>query len=302
MDKINSEKEFPKLILYLGSFLFISFLIIELICSFRNVFPLFRTGWLNTYVAGVFCRRLGFIPFLIGIILLVPITEEIVFRKWADYKKHSFFLSTICISLYLFISISWLAGIVAVAYFAIVFVTCGKKRIKVYRFLMLFATSFAFALTFNFRTTSIGILTVSDFLKNFGFSMVASYLVSNHSFTHSILLRMAYNVLLFVPMFLPCNLDVDGAKVNVGGIYSTAEGYYSFEETDSSFVFKGTMPEIAYKMAIDINMDTASDKNIFYDYCSSPDYVFSIEINNKSKEFLKKTLKEMNRHKMFIAD
>lgn len=300
MDKtVRNKTIFPKWLLYLGVFVFASSQIVELIC-FRNAFPMFRTGWLNTFLAGTIGRRLGFVPFILCVFFIVPISEEFIFRKWVDGKKSSYLFSSICISLYLFVSISWLTGLVAIFFLSIIFFSFKEKN-KIYGFILLFATSFAFSLSYNFRASSIDIYFVYNFLKNFAFSIIACCLVARHSISHSIILHITYNVLLFLPLFFAHELNVDNYKVSVRPLISTNEGYASFETTDSSFVYRGTMSEIAYLIAVNANADTAFDKNVFYDLHFSPDYIYSVE-TKKDKCFLKNTLKEMSIRKMFVAD
>lgn len=137
---------------------------------------------------------------LILIIILIPLTEELIFRYWIVKNRFSFYISglgMLVVTYHFFSNI--IPFLMLLIFFIALFVFVKKRKNKL--ILMLITSSIVFSLI-HIHNYDSSIIKFGSIIQLFGLAMILSYIGIRISFYYCILGHSINNLIATIPLFM----------------------------------------------------------------------------------------------------
>lgn len=186
MERIKLSPKSFKWLLIIGTALCAIPLLIEVLC-FNSGFHFFgqsglifgQKGLQHDTSINMEFRWHGIVFFLVTMLIILPIIEELAFRFWAIGKNIVFFLvSLILITAYMLFACGWIWAAVAFVALALTYlITKNNGNVRIVS--LLIVTSVLFSIAYSLGCEAPLGITILDMIKNLGFSFLAGSLCCN---------------------------------------------------------------------------------------------------------------------------
>ncbi|MBR4198117.1 MAG: hypothetical protein IKQ94_05010 [Bacteroidales bacterium] len=255
MERIKLSPKSFKWLLIIGAALCAIPLLIEVLC-FNSGFHFFgqsglifgQKGLQHDTSINMEFRWHGIVFFLVTMLIILPIIEELAFRFWAIGKNIVFFLvSLILITAYMLFACGWIWAAVAFVALALTYlITKNNGNVRIVS--LLIVTSVLFSIAYSLGCEAPLGITILDMIKNLGFSFLAGIVVlqCRFGFLWAVLLHIVLNVINIVPALYEHTYETDDYIVSVKPMLdlSLDKGYYGYEDEPGFYLNRGALEEI----------------------------------------------------------
>lgn len=274
MIRITTQDKSIKWLLLIGIVLCTIPLLIEILC-FNSGFHFFGQSGLifgqkglqyDTSINMLF-RWHGIVFFLVTMLIILPIIEEIAFRFWAIGKNVVFFLvSLILITTYMLLACGWLWAVVAFVTMVLAyFITINKENAR--KVSLLIVTSTLFCIAYSLGCEAPLGITILDMFKSLGFSLLAGSVVLLYrlGFLWVVLLHIIMNALNIAPTLYEHLYETDEYTVSVKPMLdlSLDKGYISYEDSSNFYICRGDIAEIVMYTSLQQRPSQSTEDNMF---------------------------------------